>query len=672
MKLRALLGIPAATLILTASAFSQTGPSTTIPPALGLVPVQLPGNLTDFIDDRDWAIALGKAFFWDMQAGSDGVTACASCHFQAGADVRSKNQLNPGQAHTAGGALANTFDPTETGGGGPNYQLRLADFPFFRLADPLDRNSEVLFDSNDVVGSQGVFARTFGFTAPGNVSDICDCEESLFHVGGVHARQTTGRNSPSAVNAIFNTRQFWDGRANMHFNGVNPFGLRDPDARVLKKIGEEVVPVQVDIVPASLASQAVGPPGSAVEMSCAGRTFPDIGQKLLRRRPLNLQRVDTRDSVLGGLARPNATGLRIGYDKLIQKAFKPEWWKAPKHQTEAGYSMMEANFSLYWGLSILLYESTLISSDSPFDRFRMGQFDALSADQQAGMALFFSSNIRCGNCHAGSEFTSATLSHQFPGGATGSTPNSLFIEDMIMGDGMQSHYDSGFYNIGVSPTEEDIGMGGRDPFGNPLSFIEQIIAKAKDGTEPVDPEADAVDPCALVGVPCIGINPDARVAVDGCFKTPTLRNIELTGPYFHNGTYGTLRSVVEFYNRGGNVRKVPEQGFFADTSGFEGVTSNLDELIRPLGLDDTQVDQMVEFLKSLTDERVRWERAPFDHPQLFVLSGVMGDELVVPPGDLCNEVLVGLDTFTELPAVGAGGRSDKGLPPLSSFEESLE
>ncbi len=42
------------------------------------------------------------------------------------------------------------------------------------------------------------------------------------------------------------------------------------------------------------------------------------------------------------------------------------------------------------------------------------------------------------------------------------------------------------------------------------------------------------------------------------------------------------------------------------------------------------------------------------------------------PGDLCNEVLTGCNEFTELPAVGAGGRSDKGLPPLSSFEESLE
>ena len=45
------------------------------------------------------ARALGKALFWDMQVGSDGVQACASCHFRAGADPRSKNQVSPGLKH---------------------------------------------------------------------------------------------------------------------------------------------------------------------------------------------------------------------------------------------------------------------------------------------------------------------------------------------------------------------------------------------------------------------------------------------------------------------------------------------------------------------------------------------------------------------------------------------
>lgn len=57
--------------------------------------VPLPEHLDVFIKDRTAALQLGKALFWDMQVGSDGVQACASCHFHAGADNRSSNQLSP-------------------------------------------------------------------------------------------------------------------------------------------------------------------------------------------------------------------------------------------------------------------------------------------------------------------------------------------------------------------------------------------------------------------------------------------------------------------------------------------------------------------------------------------------------------------------------------------------
>src|ERR1043166_8693141 len=63
---------------------------------LSSVPVPDVPGLSDYVADKNAAIALGKALFWDMQAGSDGVQACASCHFNAGADSRSKNQINPG------------------------------------------------------------------------------------------------------------------------------------------------------------------------------------------------------------------------------------------------------------------------------------------------------------------------------------------------------------------------------------------------------------------------------------------------------------------------------------------------------------------------------------------------------------------------------------------------
>src|SRR5690349_13404810 len=52
----------------------------------GTVPATVPPNLSPYIQDVPAAIRLGKALFWDMQVGSDGVTACASCHYRAGAD----------------------------------------------------------------------------------------------------------------------------------------------------------------------------------------------------------------------------------------------------------------------------------------------------------------------------------------------------------------------------------------------------------------------------------------------------------------------------------------------------------------------------------------------------------------------------------------------------------
>jgi len=52
-------------------------------------------DLGKYVRDRDAAIVLGKALFWDMQAGSDG-QACASCHFHAFADSRVKKPTGPG------------------------------------------------------------------------------------------------------------------------------------------------------------------------------------------------------------------------------------------------------------------------------------------------------------------------------------------------------------------------------------------------------------------------------------------------------------------------------------------------------------------------------------------------------------------------------------------------
>src|ERR671937_1192599 len=277
---------------------------------LSTVDVPEPAHLADFVQDKGAAIALGKALFWDTQVGSDGIQACATCHFHAGADSRTTNQLSPGLNRRTPDLSAPDPD-TSFQIGGPNYTLKASDFPLHKLADPQDRTSTVIADTNDVVSSQGVFMRTFDDVTPGQAIDMCHplTDTTGFTIGGLNTRRVEPRNAPTVINAVFNDRNFWDGRANNTFNGVNPFGLRDPNAFIYKVVNGQPVTVTVSIPNASLASQAVGPPGSPFEMSCAGRPFAQIGHKLLSPdvvtgkplMPLGKQLVDRYDSVLGPL-----------------------------------------------------------------------------------------------------------------------------------------------------------------------------------------------------------------------------------------------------------------------------------------------------------------------------------------------------------------------------------
>ncbi len=461
------------------------------------VPVPLPPNLGTFVKDRTAAIQLGKALFWDAQTGGTGAQACATCHFQAGADTRTRNTVNPG----ANGVFNSVA--------GADAFIVPGIFPI---------------NTGDVVGSQGLIKMSFNAITGGAVDNCTVLADPIFNVNGNNVRQVTGRNTPTNINAIFNFRNFWDGRANNIFNGVNPAGPNDPTATVLQVGPNGPVAVTVSIPNASLASQAVGPPNNGVEMSCAGRNFPQLARKLLNLRPLGGQFVSPDDSVLGPLANPSGTGLTTTYAALIQAAFQPQWWNSGALVN--GFSVMENNFSLYWGLSILLYESKLVPDDTRVDRFLSGNSSAISATEQLGMDVFTGKG-RCVQCHNGPELTSATVRNGDPR--------------------------KGFFNSAVRPVAEDTG--------------------------------DIVGGNAM-------------------FKTPGIRNTELNGPYFHNGGMATLREVVEFYNRGGDF---PSQ--FTDGQ------------IRPLGLTETEKSALVAFMVALTDDRVRFEKGPFDHPSLEVPNG---------------------------------------------------
>jgi len=352
--------------------------------ALSNAVVPQPSNLRQYVRDEAALVVLGKALFWDMQAGSDGRTACATCHFHAGADHRLQNQL--ASPHT------NLVNVT------PNRTLTLGDFPFRLLQNPQNNRSAVVREVKQVAGSAGLVSRAFLDIEPGNAFDasIETQPTGPFVLNGLKVRQVTARNTPSVINAIFSVRNFWDGRASEIFSGASPFGDADHTffARVWKDGSLQLERARIE--QASLASQAVGPALNEVEMSYAGRTWAKLGHKLLQLAPLARQRVAPDDSVLGPFANPDGRGLAPGhsYPALIQAAFHPAYWESPEAD-ESGLSQMEVNFPLFWGLAIQAYESTLVSGESRFDQFQRGNNGALSNQEQQGLREFSDGGSQC-------------------------------------------------------------------------------------------------------------------------------------------------------------------------------------------------------------------------------------------------------------------------------------
>ncbi|RMD94050.1 MAG: DNRLRE domain-containing protein [Calditrichaeota bacterium] len=773
-----------------------------VPVPLNRIPIPGPDNLqafdldqsllidgvsvpfSHFVVNKEAAIRLGKALFWDMQVGSDGVQACASCHFHAGADNRFINSLSPGMK---GGDESFQL-------GGPNYTLTLKNFPFHKLSDPENRFAQVIADFNEVTSSMGVVKSLFKDIIPFNaVEDFVIQPDAAFNTGKFNTRRVEPRNTPTVINAVFNFRNFWDGRAFNNFNGVNPFGNRDPNARLVLDPdgpgGQTARQVSILIPLSSLASQAVGPPMSPFEMSADKRTWPKVGKKLLTLKPLAKQLVHTEDSILGDLSASPENGLLISYEEMIKTAFNPRWWNSNNviTFTENGipvvnpptlkplstdeYTLMEANFSLFFGLAVQAYEATLVSDETRFDRFRSGDSTALNLNEQRGMKIFTNIGLDptvpagfCVNCHVGPEFTAASVSiigfqelitpfeplrkpeliiermpmaqgqgratldlvankklapdpgasdlpldfdprgklieisdagsgtlmfyGTLPGEPTSTLPPShgpcgqvfyvirLFpteaIPDTIsfadaayrilpdcseefnvnifgvvpgfyevFADGIKrgtlevtanAIYDLGFYNTGIRPIEEDPGIGATDDFGNPLSFSRmELLNSGREDIRKGVP-GGGLGKGHEFNIPIGSLNDPP--AVNGAFKVPGLRNVELTGPYFHNGGQATLQQVIDFYNRGGD---------FSDNN-----LSNLAPDILPLGLTKKDKNDLLAFLLALTDERVRNQSAPFDHPQLFVPNG--------------HDPITGETLLLEIPAVGATGG-----PPIKPF-----
>lgn len=649
--------------------------------------VPLPPDLDNYVRDKKAAVQLGKALFWDMQLGSDGVQSCATCHFHAGADARVKNQIGLAGLRVkdqVDGKVKGLFNAEPASRDrfelpGANHLLTRWDFPLVRFPDQWREEADGSVspapgNSNDVLSSAGVFFTLF--TGIQNVSrrDNGTAQfDTVFNVGGVTTRRVEPRQAPSVINAVFNFHSFWDGRANNIFNGNNPFGNQDPDARIYVVEGSELVQKKVELRNASLASQSVGPPQSFFEMSFGdgvgnSRTWPEIGRKLLSLQPLARQRVSENDSVLGPLAKGARRGLNQkrfvdalgspmnGYRYLIQKAFRPEYWSSDLSVTLPGpggapgatFSQIEANMAFLFGVSVMLYEATLVSDDAPFDRWMAGSgspVPGFGVAELRGLNVFVNEG-KCINCHGGPEFTNASVRNAQRG--------KNMIEPMPLSIG-EALYDNGYYNIGVTLTTDDLGRGGKDLHGRPLAHSRQVLFERLGIMDiPFDITGDpfpVTDENNLVtaGKDTNGsgfIEPGEeiliqRVAVDGAFKTPGLRNVELTGPYMHNGGFATLRQVVAFYNRGG------------DFPGFN--EHDMDTDITMLELTENQQRDLVSFMVSLTDPRVRKQSAPFDHPELFVPQGVRGDSVLIRRSDLTDGVAQGRDSLRYIPPTGRNG-----------------
>jgi hypothetical protein len=393
---------------------------------------------------------------------------------------------------------------------------------------------------------------------------------------------------------------------------------------------------------------------------------------------------------------------------------------------------MEYNFSLFWGIAIQLYESTLVADQTPLDQYLAQQqtfvltgdnlknfytiplpagvdpltvsvvelnptldasdqevfgfddgtgqvsgvgitsgvidyasgtlsiqFDVpppaaypinisysvgatpLTQGQLRGL-LTFQTKGRCISCHGGPELSNASVGNV----------SLQSLERMVMGDFNVRVYDNGFYNIGVRPGKEDISLGDVDgAAGLPLSqseLLRQQVCTTPGLIIPVPARPGD-------GITAAPLSCSDDVARTGFFKTPMLRNIALTAPYFHNGGQLTLEQVVEFYNRGGD---------FPD--GFDQIPL-IDPNVVPLGLTMQEKTDLVDFLRNaLTDPRVANQLAPFDHPQLFVPNGHPADANGYPvqndpaiPGEATDQLLT-------IPQTGRNGGS-----PLPTFLQNL-
>lgn len=194
--------------------------------------------------------------------------------------------------------------------------------------------------------------------------------------------------------------------------------------------------------------------------------------------------------------------------------------------------------------AIAAYERTLVSFGSPFDNFIAGEKNAIDDSAKRGWELF-NAKALCNKCHA-------------------LTEKERDVANFT---------DFDFHNIGIGIIRHNVAA---------------LALKAE--REVASGHLEAVDRAAIgTDMSVLGRYLITKKEADiAAFKTPNLRNVLVTGPYFHDGSQETLWDVIDHYNHGDGLQN-----------------PWLDEDIQPLALTESEIDDLVAFLASLTSSEYR-------------------------------------------------------------------
>jgi len=184
-------------------------------------------------------------------------------------------------------------------------------------------------------------------------------------------------------------------------------------------------------------------------------------------------------------------------------------------------------------LSLAAFQRTLISGNAAYDKYLLGDDNAMSVEALQGMNLFFSEKFECFHCHGGFNFSDS----------------SVHIGEQIL---LKPFHNNGLYNMD------------------------------NEGAYPLDNQ----------GV--FEITQDINDM--GHFKAPSLRNIELTAPYMHDGSISSLEAVLTHYAAGGTIT------LEGDKKGDGRINPLKNKFIKGFELTDQEQKELLAFLKSLTDK----------------------------------------------------------------------